>query len=140
MGTFWNCYQYLWIAAAHEKVGLFAGALRMIGLALETEKMPSTHTQLWHIPATYACKGRVLAAMNQPEEAMVAFERGVELCATLNTFRLVEAVALRDLARYCDVVGNVEKADRVQKQLADSLQQFEGKLTVEQFNQLSFGL
>jgi hypothetical protein len=139
-GSMLNCYQYLWIALAHEKVGMYDGALRIISLALETDNSRGASPQGWHKPATYACKGRVLAALGQPTDAMAAFEAGVEMCETVPTFKLVEAAALRDLAGYCTRVGNTSAAERVQAQLDTKLAAFACNLTAEQFAQVSFGL
>ena len=141
LGNVIGCYNYLPLALAHEKMAMYDGALRMVSLALETKRERGFLFQRWSVPATIACKGRVLAAMGKPEEAMAAFEAAVEMCQTdPKTFTLVAAVALRELRDYCTSVGSTQRAQSAQVQLDAKLNEFDIRMSPEQFSKVSLGL
>lgn len=141
VGSLIGVYNYLPYALAHEKLAMYDGALRMIELALESKKERGWQGQLWHVPATICCKGRVLAAMGKPKEAMVAFEAAVEMCLVdPKTFRLVAALALRELRDHCSLVGSTQRVHSAQAQLDAKLKEFDVSMTPEQFGKLSLGL
>jgi hypothetical protein len=169
-----NLYQYLWLALAHEKVGLYEGALRMAELGCAETLVEGMNPNIWclygalflfgyifdlkgasesnlsshtsplthhfivlsygnHRPPTYACRGRVLAALGKHEEARRAFQAGVDVSKT--TFRLSQALALRDLADYLTSVGDDAPAEvAARRELATAVAAFGGKLTDAQFS------
>jgi len=60
-----------WIALAHEKVGLYDGALRFADLQLEPDLLKAgTPLTKWPQMIAFACKGRVLAKLDRPVTSM----------------------------------------------------------------------
>ena len=126
-------YGVVWIALAHEKVGLHDGALRFADLQLEPDVLkggfPLTK---WPRVMALACKGRVFARLHRPDEALVAFRAAITL--SKDSYSLMEAFALRELANY---VGIGEAAVKAGKDLEVKLKMFEGRMTKEEFDGLT---
>ena len=113
--AFINISQSVWIALAHEKVGMYAGALRFADLQL------SVPLQTWPRVIALACKGRVFAKLGRHDEALAAFEAAV--AASTQSYSLMEALAYRELANYADAGAAAVQAG---KDLEIKLATFEG--------------
>ena len=133
-GTFMGMYQACWIALAHEKVGLCEGALRFADLQLETDILKAgTPLKKWPQVIAYACKGRVLAKLDRHDEALVAFQAAIAV--SKESYSLMEAFALRELANYTD--GGGDAAVQAGKDLEAKLDTFKGQMTREDFDGLT---
>jgi hypothetical protein len=74
LGATMGLYQTCWIALAHEKVGLYEGALRFADLQLEPDMLKGGGLfERWPHVMALACKGRVFARLHRPDEALAAF-------------------------------------------------------------------
>lgn len=128
-GAVFQGYHTVWIALAHERVGLHDGALRFADLQLEPDEMKAgTPLTKWPQVIALACKGRVLAELNRHDEALEAFQAAVTTSKA--SYSLMEAFALRELANY---PGGGAAAIQAGKDLEIKLDTFEGRLTRADF-------
>ena len=132
VGSISNFYPACYLALAHEKVGLFDGALRFADLQLEPDVLKAG-APLSKSPQVIAlaCKGRVFAKQNRHDEALVAFQAAITV--SKQSYSLMEAFALRELANY--TAGGVA-AVQAGKDLEAKLKTFEGRMTREEFDTL----
>jgi hypothetical protein len=94
-------HQTCWIALAHEKVGLYEGALRFCRLALEPDmKKAGTPYSKWELTIASACKGRVLMKLSRHIEALAAFQMAI--ASSKESYPMMEAMAYRELANVHD--------------------------------------
>ena len=134
-GQIHGAYNPVWIALAHEKVGLDDGAIRFADLQLETDLLKSGAPLCrWPQVFALACKGRVLAKQDRHSEALVAFQAAIT--TSKESFSLVEAFALRELANYA---GGGDAAVQAGRALAIKLKTFEGRMTQAEFDGLNIG-
>ena len=134
-GTVFGAYQACWIALAHEKVGLFDGALRFVGLQMETDMLKAgTPLKKWPQVISLACKGRVLAKLNRHAEALVAFQAAI--ATAKQSYSMMEAFAYRELANFA---GGEEAAVQAGVDLDAKLKTFEGRMTRDEFDGLTIG-
>jgi hypothetical protein len=92
--------QTCWIALAHEKFGLFDGALRFCRLQLEPDlKKAGTPYMKWALTIALACKGRVLTKLNRHTEGLSAFQAAIT--SSKESYPMIEALAYRELAYCC---------------------------------------
>ena len=120
---FGACHQTCWIALAHEKVGLYEGALRFCKLAAEPDllKAGAPYTK-WALTITHACQGRVLAKLNRHTDALASFQAAIE--ASKQSYPMIEALAYREMANAgagakLDRPTNDAAADLVNKSATD---------------------
>lgn len=138
-GMWGGDHQTCWIAVAHEKFGLYEGALRFCGLALETDLLkagvPNIH---WAFTVAWACKGCVLTKLNRHSEALAAFQAGIE--KSKDSFPMMQALAYRELAN-CDCRAAppafVAAVEQAQRDLEQQLQVFGGQISRAEFNILT---
>merc|ERR1719272_2055889 len=91
-----------WLALAHEKVGLYDGAIRFADLQLESDVLKAgAPLTKWPQVVALACKGRVFAKLNRHAEALVAFQAAIT--TSNESYSLMEAFALRELANYVPI-------------------------------------
>ena len=134
-GQLHSVHNPVWIALAHEKFGLYEGAIRFADLQLETDLLKSGSPLCkWHQVFALACKGRVLAKQGQHAEALAAFQAAIT--TSQESFSLVEAFALRELANYA---GGGDVAAQAARDLDVKLKTFEGRMTKEEFDGLNIG-
>jgi len=128
-----NYYLACFLALAHEKVGLLAGAIRFADLQLEPDMLKAgIPLTKWPQVIALACKGRVLAKLNRHDEAVVAFQAAIT--TSKQSYSLMEAFALRELANYTAAgTAAVEAAEN----LAYTLSMFNGRMTREEFDELT---
>ena len=132
-GSVFGAYQTCWLALAHEKVGLYTGALRFADLQMETDILKGgTPSRIWPQVVALACKGRVLAKLNRHDEALVAFQAAVAI--SHESYSMMAAFAYRELANYA---GGGEAAVQAGKELEAKLKTFEGRMTREEFDRLT---
>ena len=96
---------------------------------------------LWAQTIALACKGRVCAKLNQHTEALDAFQRAIAV--SNQSFRMVQALALRELANYEYTGADAEIAAAVAQAKIDldrKLDEFEVRIAADEFEQLSIGL
>ena len=79
-----------------------------------------------------ACKGRVFAQLHRPDEALAAFRAAIAL--SKESYSLVEAFALRELANYTAAGADAVQAGR---DLEFKLGSFNGRLTRAEFDGLT---
>jgi hypothetical protein len=128
-----GAYQACWIALAHEKLGLCEGALRFADLQLEPDMLKAgAPLTKWPQVIALACKGRVLAELNRPDEALAAFQAAIT--TSKDSFSLMEAFAHRELANYA---GGGDFAVQASKDLEAKLKTFEGWMSREEFDGLT---
>ena len=135
VGAFWGSHQFCWLALAHEKVGLYEGALRFAGLQFGPVSKAGYPLAKWAYVVAFACKGRVLAKLDRHDEALSAFQAGI--AASKESYSLMEAFALRELANYGG--GGGAAAVQAGKDLEAKLQTFEGRMTRAEFDGLTIG-
>jgi hypothetical protein len=82
-GAATSYHNYLWLALAHEKVGLHNGALRICDLGLQTELSMGATPHMWDKSAMHGCTGRVLSKLGRKTEALAAFQAGVRCSVCL---------------------------------------------------------
>ena len=134
-GQIHGAYNPVWIALAHEKVGLDDGAIRFADLQLETDLLKSGAPLCrWPQVFALACKGRVLAKQDRHSEALAEFQAAIT--TSKESFSLVEAFALRELANYA---GGGDAAVQAGRALAIKLKTFEGRMTQAEFDGLNIG-
>jgi hypothetical protein len=140
-GGFWGgLHHTCWVALAHEKVGLYDGALRFCRLALEPDPMKAGVPSIkWALTVALACKGRVLTKLNRHSEALVAFQAAV--ATGKESYPMIEALAYRELAN-CKMVADaptltVAAAAQAGRDLDEKLKEFDGRLTLAEFDMLS---
>lgn len=78
-----------------------------------------------------ACKGGVLAKLDQHEEALAAFQAAIT--ASKQSFSMMEAFAYRELANY---TAGGDAAVQAGKDLELKLETFEGRLARAEFDAL----
>ena len=128
-------YQSCWIALAHEKVGLYKGALRFADLQLEPDMLKAgTPKQKWSQVIASACKGRVLAKLGRHDEALAAFQAAI--ATSKESYSLMQAFAYRELANYA---GGGDAAVHAGGDLEATLKTFEGRMTRAEFAELKIG-
>merc|ERR1719272_2883589 len=128
-----HCYASCWLALAHEKVGLFDGAIRFADLQLEPDMQKAgTPLSQWPQVIALACKGRVFAKLNRHDEALIAFRAAIT--TSKESYSLMEAFALRELANY---TGIGEAAVQAGKDLEFKLDTFKGRMTRAEFDGLT---
>jgi len=139
-GVWGGNHQTCWIALAHEKVGLWDGALRFCRLSIEPDvlKAGTPHIK-WAHTIALACKGRVLTKLNRHTEALAAFQAAI--VASKESYPMMEALAYRELANCNAAVGApaamMEAAAHAGRDLEAKLKEFEGRLTRAEFDTLS---
>jgi hypothetical protein len=140
VGALIGVHQTCWLALAHEKVGLYDGALRFCRLALEPDlKKAGSRYSKWTLTIALACKGRVLMKLNRHTEALDAFQAGI--ATSKESYPMMEALAYRELAN-CNAVGAVpaamvEAARQAKRDLEEKLKGFNGRLTSAEFDMLT---
>jgi hypothetical protein len=140
-GGFWGAnHQTCWIALAHEKVGLYDGALRFCRLALGTDLLKAGVPFIkWAQVIASACKGRVLTKLNRHTEALVAFQAAI--ITSKESYPMIEALAYRELVNCggaaADVPALLEAAAQAAKDLEEKLKEFDGRLTRAEFDTLT---
>jgi hypothetical protein len=140
IGGLCGFYQTCWLALAHEKVGLYDGALRFCRLALEPDlKKAGTPYSKWTLIIAFACKGRVLAKLNQHTEALTAFQAGI--ATSKESYPMMKVLAYRELAN-CNAAGDApaamaEAAAHAERDLAEKLKGFDGRLTRAEFDMVT---
>ena len=118
-----------WLALAHEKVGLYAGAIRFVDLQLEMDVLKAgIPLTKWPQVIALACKGRVLAQLNRHAEALVAFQAAIT--TSKQSYSLMEAFACRELANYA---AGGEASVQAGKDLEIKLDTFKGWMTRADF-------
>ena len=123
-------YQTVWIALAHEKVGLYEGALRFADLHLEPDaRKGGTPMSKWDHVVAWACKGRVLAKLGRHDEALVAFQAAI--ATSKQSYSLMEAFAYRELSNYTD---GGDAAVQAGEDLDRKLSSFEGRISRAEFD------
>ena len=123
-GGLFGMFHACWIALAHEKVGLFEGALRFVALQMEPDVLKAgLPGQKWPQVIALACKGRVLAKLDRHAEALAAFQAAI--AASKETFSVMEALALRELSNYAGGGGGGGGVDAA----AQAGQDLEAKLS-----------
>ena len=128
-----NYAQSVWLALAHEKVGLFDGAIRFANSQLELNVLKGGNPLTkWPQVIALACKGRVFAKLNRHDEALVAFQAAIT--TSKQSYSLMEAFALRELANY---VGIGDAAVQAGKDLEVKLDTFNGRMTRKEFDRLT---
>ena len=121
-----------WLALAHEKVGLYDGAIRFADLQLESDVLKAgAPLTKWPQVVALACKGRVFAKLNRHAEALVAFQAAI--ATSKQSYSLMEAFALRELANY---VASGEASIQARKDLEIKLDTFKGHMTRADFDTL----
>ena len=131
--------QVCWIALAHEKVGLYDGALRFCRLALEPDLLKAgTPWNKWALTMACACKGRVFSKLNKHTEALAAFQAAI--VASKESYSMMEAFAYRELAN-CDAgsapAPMAAAIAQAAVDLEEKLKEFGGRLTRAEFNTVS---
>ena len=125
--------QTCWIALAHEKVGMYEGAIRFANLQLEPDVLKAgVPLTKWPQVIALACKGRVFAKLNQHDKALAAFQAAI--IVSKQSYSLAEAFALRELA---NCVGIGDAAVRAGKDLEAKLDTFKGRMTRAEFDHLT---
>ena len=128
-------YRTCWIALAHEKSGLYDGALRFADLQLEPDMLKAgLPLTKWPQVIAWACKGRVLAKLDRPDEALVAFQAAIAV--SKESYSLMAAFAYRELANFRAGGGAAVQAS---KDLEAKLDSFDGRLTRAAFDGLTIG-
>ena len=131
-GALFGMHQFNWLALAHEKVGLYEGALRFADLQMEPDYLKGGAPLLkWPQVSALACKGRVLAKLKKHDEALIAFQAAIS--TSKESYSLMELFAYRELANYAD---GGEAAVQALVDLEAKLKTFEGRLTREEFDAL----
>ena len=129
-GAFFGWYQACWLALAHEKYGLFDGAIRFADLQLEPDLrkagMPLTK---WALVIAAACKGRALAKLARDDEALAAFQTAIAI--SKKSYSLMEAFAYRELANYD---GGGSAAVQAASDMETKLGTFKGRMTRADFD------
>jgi hypothetical protein len=140
-GAFWTTnHQTCWLAVAHEKVGLYDGALRFCRLALEPDmlKAGAPHVK-WALTVAWTCKGRVLTQLNQHTEALVAFQAAI--ATSKDSYPMIEALAYRELANLDATAGCpaavMAVAAQARRDMEDKLNGFDGRLNRAEFDTLT---
>ena len=132
-GAVFQGYHTVWIALAHEKYGLYDGAIRFADLQLEPDEMKAgLPLTKWPQVIASACKGRVLAKLSRHDEALAAFQAAI--VTSKASYSLMEAFAHRELANYAD--GGAA-AVQAAKDLEIKLDSFEGRMTRAEFDALT---
>ena len=130
-----GCYHTVWIALAHEKVGLWDGALRFADLSIHTELFTKSETsQVWPTVMALLCKGRVFAKLGRHADALAAFEAAI--IASKESYIMMQAFAYQGLANYAAVDGSNATAAQAANDLGSKLKEFDGRLTTAEFEQL----
>jgi tetratricopeptide (TPR) repeat protein len=140
-GSLWGVnHQTCWLALAHEKVGLYEGALRFCRLALELDMLKAGVPSIkWALTIALACKGRVLMKFDRHIEALAAFRTAI--ATSKASYSMMEAFAYRELANFDITAGTpatvVEAAAQARHNLEEKLKEFDGRLTRAEFDTLS---
>jgi hypothetical protein len=143
-GAMFGCaHQTCWIALAHEKVGLYEGALRFCRLSLEPDLLKAGMPHIkWAAMIASACKGRVLTKLNRHTEALAAFQAAIS--SSKESYPMLEALAYRELVHACDAVSPsilpapvAEAAAQAGRDLEAKLIEFGSRLTRVEFDMLS---
>jgi tetratricopeptide (TPR) repeat protein len=139
-GALWGGnHQTCWIALAHEKVGLYDGALRFCRLALEPDLLKAGTPYIkWAFTIASACKGRVLTKLNRHIEALDAFQTAITI--SKESYSMMEALAYRELATYNGVpvpAAMVAAVAQAGRDMETKLKEFDGRLTRAEFDMLS---
>ena len=128
-----EAYQACWIALAHEKMGLYEGALRFANLEVEIDQLRAGNpSSKWPQVIALACKGRVLAKIARHDEALLAFQAAI--AASKESYSMMAAFAYRELANYADGGDTSVQAG---KDLEAKLVTFEGRMTRGEFDRLT---
>ena len=131
-GAYCIFYSTCWLALAHEKVGLYDGAIRFADLQLESDVLKAgAPLTKWPQVVALACKGRVFAQLNRHAEALIAFQAAI--ATSKQSYSLMEAFALRELASY---VASGETSIQARKDLEIKLDTFKGHMTRADFDTL----
>jgi len=137
-GLYGSAHHTFWLALAHEKVGLYDGALRFCRLALEPDPLKAGVPSLkWAQTIALACKGRVLTKLSRHAEALEAFQAAIQTSKL--SYPMIEAFALRELTNYVGIgdVGEAAVSVQAGKDLEAKLGSFEGRLTRGEFDTLT---
>jgi hypothetical protein len=135
-GQYIRFYNYVWLALAHEKVGMYTGALRICELGLETDSTKGATPHSWDSSALHGCKGRVLSKLGRKTDALAAFHAAVLIAK--GSMQMVEAIALRELADYCCAEGLIEVEAKTRAALSESFARFGGRISADQFKKVGF--
>ena len=137
-GCLFGSHQSCWIALAHEKHGLYDGAIRFADLELGPQSKAGAPLIKWPQVIALACKGRVLAKLGRHDEALAAFQAGI--ATSKESYSLMEVFAYRELANY-EGGGDAcqHAAVRAGIDLEEKLKTFEGRMTHDDFDALTIG-
>jgi len=125
-------YHTCWIALAHEKVGMYDGALRFANLALEQDMAKAGNPNIkWTQVIAWACKGRVLAKLDRHDEALAAFQSAITV--SKESYHMMEAFAYRELANFAE---GGDAAAQAATDLDAKLAVFESRMTRAEFDGL----
>ena len=126
-------YQTCWIALAHEKVGLYEGAIRFANLQLEPDmRKAGLPKRKWPQVIALACKARALAALNQNDEALAAFQGCIS--TSRESYSMMEVIANRELANYA---SGGEAAVQAGVDLETKLETFKSQMSQDEFASLT---
>jgi tetratricopeptide (TPR) repeat protein len=87
-------------ALALEKLGQHDAAMAFALKQLEKDQTVGGSPTVWHDSLAHRCRGRLLVAAGQPEQAREAFEAAVA-CAASRGYWMLEALAVNDLNIHC---------------------------------------
>ena len=90
----------VWQALALEKLGQADAAMAFASFALEVDHTIGGSNVVWHQFLAHRCRGRLLMAAGQPEQAREAFEAALT-SATSRGYWMLEALAVNDLNIHC---------------------------------------
>jgi hypothetical protein len=109
-------------------------------LALEPDllKAGAPYTK-WALTIAWACKGRVLTKLNRHTEGLAAFQAAI--VTSKESYPMMEALAYRELAN-CNAAADapasvVAAAAQAQIDLDEKLKEFDGRLSLAEFDMLA---
>ena len=109
----------VWPALALEKLGQYEKALAYANKALDKDQTQGGSPVAWHHSLTHRCRGRILAAAGQMDDARDAFEEALS-CIELRGYWLLEALAVHDLNEHV-LKPSGELRDGAERRLAPML-------------------
>lgn len=133
-GVIFGVTMFYWLALAHEKVGLYAGAIRFAELQLGPKCRANSPLTIWPQVVGLHCKARSLAKMNRHQDALATFQQAIQKSKA--SFVMIQALAFRELARYGAAPPDV--AARANADMEASLATFDSRsgLTRPEFDAL----
>ena len=110
----------VWPALALEKLGQYEKALAYANKALDKDQTQGGSPVAWQYSLAHRCRGRILAAAGQMDNARDAFEAALS-CIALRGYWLFEALAVHDLNEHV-LKPSGELRDGAEHRLAPMLQ------------------